>query len=62
METSRHTSFAILAFTILAFGALLLEHTGFLAFRTEILARVDDGDVMGATDFLSKAPPVAPAR
>ncbi|MBB4233949.1 hypothetical protein [Rhizobium esperanzae] len=62
METSRHTSFAILAFTIIAAGALLLEHTGFLAFRTEILARVDDGDVMGATDIVSETPPAAPAR
>ncbi|PDT03362.1 hypothetical protein CO666_15035 [Rhizobium chutanense] len=62
METSRHTSFAIFAFTILAFGALLLEHTGFLAFRTEILAGVDDGDVVGATDFLSKTPSAAPSR
>ncbi|MGZ2501169.1 hypothetical protein ACVINI_001651 [Rhizobium beringeri] len=46
METSRHISFAILTFTVLAAGALLLEHTGLFAgaFRTEILARVDAGD------------------
>ncbi|MBY5566848.1 hypothetical protein HFO55_06200 [Rhizobium leguminosarum] len=45
-ETSRHISFAILAFTVLAGGTLLLEHTGFFAgaFRTEILARVDAGN------------------
>ncbi|WP_442154933.1 hypothetical protein [Rhizobium leguminosarum] len=53
METSRHISFAILAilaFTALAAGALLLEHTGFFAgaFRTEILARVDAWDVVSA--------------
>ncbi|NKK64262.1 hypothetical protein [Rhizobium leguminosarum] len=48
METSRHISFAILAFTVIAGGALLLEHTGFFtgAFRTEILARVDAADVV----------------
>ncbi|MBA1348078.1 hypothetical protein [Rhizobium sp. WYCCWR 11146] len=48
METSRHISFAILTFTVLAAGALLLEHTGFFAgaFRTEILARVDAGDLV----------------
>ncbi|MBY3039764.1 hypothetical protein [Rhizobium laguerreae] len=48
METSHHISFAILTFTVLAAGALLLEHTGFFAgaFRTEILARVDAGDVV----------------
>lgn len=48
VETSRHISFAILAFTVLAAGTLLLEHTGFFAgaFRTEILARVDAGDVV----------------
>ncbi|ANP88728.1 hypothetical protein [Rhizobium leguminosarum] len=46
METRRHISFAILTFTVLAAGTLLLEHTGFFAgaFRTEILARVDAGD------------------
>lgn len=49
METSRHISFAILAVSVLAAGALLLEHTGLFAgvFRTEILARVDAGDVVG---------------
>ncbi|MBY5335867.1 hypothetical protein HFO99_18350 [Rhizobium leguminosarum] len=41
METSRSISFAILALTVFAAGALLLEHTGFFAGRTEILARVD---------------------
>jgi len=48
METSRHISFAILTFTVVAAGVLLLEHTGFFAgaFRTEILARVDAGDVV----------------
>ncbi|WP_029870801.1 hypothetical protein [Rhizobium leguminosarum] len=48
METSRHISFAILAFTVFAGGTLLLEHTGFFAgaFRTEILARVDAGGVV----------------
>jgi hypothetical protein len=49
METPRSISFAILALTVLAAGALLLEHTGFFAgaFRAEILASVDDGDVVG---------------
>ncbi|MGR9204700.1 hypothetical protein J2W92_004520 [Rhizobium leguminosarum] len=48
METSRHISFAILTFTAVAACVLLLEHTGFFAgaFRTEILARVDAGDVV----------------
>ncbi|MEI1249620.1 hypothetical protein [Rhizobium aouanii] len=48
METSPHISFAILAFTVLAAGTLLLEHTGFFAgvFRTEILARINAGDVV----------------
>ncbi|MFF0949897.1 hypothetical protein ACFYE9_20165 [Rhizobium leguminosarum] len=48
METSRHISFAILAVTVFAGGTLLLEHTGFFAgaFRTEILATVDAGDVV----------------
>ncbi|MBB4195243.1 hypothetical protein GGE45_005148 [Rhizobium aethiopicum] len=53
MERSCAISFAILAFTIIAGGALLLEHTGLFAaaFRTEILARVDDGDVVSAADI-----------
>ncbi|WP_064685369.1 hypothetical protein [Rhizobium bangladeshense] len=53
MRRSRHTSFAIVTVAAIAAGALLLEHTGFLAgaFRTEILARVDDGDVVNAADI-----------
>jgi hypothetical protein len=48
MRRSRRASFAIMAVAAVAAGTLLLEHTGFLAgaFRTEILARVDDGDVV----------------
>ncbi|MBY2916772.1 hypothetical protein [Rhizobium leguminosarum] len=55
METSRHISFAILAFTVFAAGALLLEHTGFFAgaFRTEILARVDAGNVVSASEAVA---------
>ena len=54
MERPRAISFALVVFTILAGGALLLEHTGRLfagAFRTEILARVDDGDMVSAADI-----------
>ncbi|OAV50747.1 hypothetical protein A6U98_11055 [Rhizobium sp. WYCCWR10014] len=55
METSRHISFTILAFTVLAAGTLLLEHTGFFAgaFRTEILARVDVGDVVSVGEAVT---------
>nr|WP_205930536.1 hypothetical protein [Rhizobium leguminosarum] len=55
VETSRHISFAILAFTVLAAGTLLLEHTGFFAgaFRTEILARVDAGDVVSVGEAVT---------
>ncbi|WP_064818353.1 hypothetical protein [Rhizobium phaseoli] len=54
MERSRHMSFAIIAVAVIAVGTLLLEkNAGFLtgAFRTEILARVDDGDVVNAADI-----------
>ncbi|WP_189636964.1 MULTISPECIES: hypothetical protein [unclassified Rhizobium] len=53
MERPRAISFAVVVFTVLAGGALLLEHTGFFAgaFRTEILARVDDGDMVSAADI-----------
>ncbi|MDF0699945.1 hypothetical protein PYR71_26335 [Rhizobium sp. MC63] len=53
MRRSRHTSFAIMAVAAIAAGVLLLEHAGLLAgaFRTEILARVDDGDVVNALDI-----------
>ncbi|MBY2990312.1 hypothetical protein HF263_07315 [Rhizobium leguminosarum] len=55
METSRHISFAILAFTVFAAGTLLLEHTSFFAgaFRTEILARVDAWDVVSASEAVT---------
>ncbi|MBY3227120.1 hypothetical protein [Rhizobium laguerreae] len=55
METSHHISFAILTFTVLAAGALLLEHTGFFAgaFRTEILERVDAGDVVSVGEAVT---------
>ncbi|MDV4157199.1 hypothetical protein R1521_14265 [Rhizobium brockwellii] len=55
MQTSRHISFAILTFTVLAASALLLEHTGFFAgaFRTEILARVDAGDVVSVGEAVT---------
>ena len=55
METSRHISFAILTFTVVAAGVLLLEHTGFFAgaFRTEILARVDGAQNISASDKAS---------
>ncbi|MGO8187266.1 hypothetical protein [Rhizobium leguminosarum] len=55
METSHHISFAILTFTVLAAGASLLEHTGFFAgaFRTEILARVDAGDVVSVGEAVT---------
>ncbi|MBX4996433.1 hypothetical protein HJB51_23640 [Rhizobium lentis] len=51
MERSRPISFVILAFMLLAGGAFLLEHTGLFAgaLRTEILARVDEGEVVKAT-------------
>ncbi|MBB2752304.1 UNVERIFIED_ORG: hypothetical protein GGI57_003007 [Rhizobium aethiopicum] len=53
MKRSRHASFAIITVAVIAAGALLLEYTGLLAgaFRTEILARVDDGDVVNAVDI-----------
>ncbi|ARM88718.1 hypothetical protein RHEC894_CH02429 [Rhizobium sp. CIAT894] len=52
MGKSRRISVAILAFAIIAGGALLLQHTGLFAgtFRTEILARVDDRDVVSTAD------------
>ena len=55
METSRSISFTILALTVFAAGALLLEHTGFFAgaFRTEILARVDGAQNISASDKAS---------
>ncbi|KAF5886454.1 MULTISPECIES: hypothetical protein [Rhizobium] len=55
METSHHISFAILTFTVLAAGASLLEHTGFFAgaFRTEILARGDAGDVVSVGEAVT---------
>lgn len=55
METSRSNSFAILALTVLAAGALLLDHTGFFAgaFRTEILAMVDGGDVVSVGEAVT---------
>ncbi|WP_050579541.1 hypothetical protein [Rhizobium leguminosarum] len=54
-ETSRHISFAILTFTVLAAGTLLLGHTGFFAgaFRTEILARVDAGDLVSVGEAVT---------
>ncbi|OWV71060.1 hypothetical protein ATY77_15990 [Rhizobium sp. R634] len=58
MKRSRSVSVVILAFTVIAGGALLLEHNGIFAgaFRTEILARVDDRDVArpGATAVLAQ--------
>ncbi|MBY5438024.1 hypothetical protein [Rhizobium leguminosarum] len=55
MEMSRSISFTILALTVFAAGALLLEHTGFFAgaFRTEILARVDGAQNISASDKAS---------
>ncbi|UWU30578.1 hypothetical protein N2600_11840 [Rhizobium sp. WSM1274] len=55
METSRSISFTILALTVFAAGALLLEHTGFSAeaFRADILARVDDAQNTSASDKAS---------
>ncbi|QND16714.1 hypothetical protein HB775_08590 [Rhizobium leguminosarum bv. trifolii] len=60
VETSRLISFPVLTFpvltfTVLAAGALLLEHTGFFAgaFRTEIPARVDAGDVVSASEAVT---------
>ncbi|EJC79567.1 hypothetical protein Rleg4DRAFT_1163 [Rhizobium leguminosarum bv. trifolii WSM2297] len=57
MQRSRHISFAILTVAVMTVGALLLEQSGFLAsaFRTEILARVDDGDVVNAADISNGA-------
>lgn len=48
METSRHTSPAILALAVIAGGAFLLFHSGFFdgAFRTDILASVKAEDVL----------------
>ncbi|MGZ2380498.1 hypothetical protein [Rhizobium brockwellii] len=55
VETSRLISFPVLTFTVLAAGALLLEHTGFFAgaFRTEIPASVDAGDVVSASEAVT---------
>ncbi|PDT14049.1 hypothetical protein CO670_24825 [Rhizobium sp. J15] len=65
MKRSRPVSVVILAFTVIAGGALLLKHTGIFAgaFRTEILARVDDRDVVRAANItdgaaLSSPPPL----
>ncbi|RUM26866.1 hypothetical protein EFQ99_01275 [Rhizobium vallis] len=60
MKASRHISFAILAFTMFAGGALLSERAGLFtgAFRTEILARVDDGDVVSAAEIAQDAGPL----
>lgn len=57
MELSRHISFAILTIAVMTVSALLLEHSGVLAraFRTEILARVNDGDVVKAADISNAA-------
>lgn len=57
MKTRRPMSFVILAVAVMAAGALLLEHTGVFAgaFRTEILARVDDGDVVNTADIVNGA-------
>ncbi|MBY5696590.1 hypothetical protein HFO36_13265 [Rhizobium leguminosarum] len=51
----RSWKLAILVFTVLAAGTLLLEHTGFFAgaFRTEILARVDTGDVVSVGEAVT---------
>ena len=48
MKRSRSVSVVILAFTVIAGGALLLKHSSIFAgaFRAEILARVDDRDVV----------------
>ncbi|UVD59134.1 hypothetical protein NE852_11680 [Rhizobium sp. Pop5] len=52
MKTSHHISYAILAVTLVAGSTLLSERAGLFngAFRTEILARVDGGDVVCAAD------------
>ncbi|WP_041678667.1 hypothetical protein [Rhizobium etli] len=52
LERVRAISFAILVFIVFAGGALLLEHAGLFAgtFRTEILARVYNGDVTSAAE------------
>jgi hypothetical protein len=52
METSRHTSPAILALAVIAGGAFLLLHSGFFdgAFRTDILASVKAEDVLTAAN------------
>ncbi|AHG45658.1 hypothetical protein RLEG12_21525 [Rhizobium leguminosarum bv. trifolii CB782] len=57
MESSLHISFAILTIAVMTVSVLLLEHSGVLAraFRTEILARVDDGDVVKAADISNAA-------
>jgi len=62
MQTSRHISFAILAVTLIAGSTILSQHAGLFAgaFRTEILARVDNGDVVSTADIAAVAHDAGP--
>ncbi len=53
METSRHSSPAVLVAAMIAGSAFLIQHNGFFegAFRTDILASVKAEDVLTATDL-----------
>ena len=61
MESSRHTSPAILALAIVAGAAFLLQQSGFFngIFNTDILASVKAQDVLGAADIAGMQKPVA---
>ncbi|MBB3591029.1 hypothetical protein FHX08_001373 [Rhizobium sp. BK529] len=61
MESSRHTSPAILAFAVVAGGVFLLQQSGFFngIFRTDILASVKAEDVLSASDIAAMEKPVA---
>lgn len=64
MESSRHTSPAILALAIVAGGAFLLQQSGFFngIFSTEILASVRAEDVLSAGDIAARDNPVTAAN
>lgn len=61
MESSRHTSPAILALAILVGGAFLLQQSGFFdgVFNTDILASVKAEDVLSAADIAAMGKPLA---
>jgi hypothetical protein len=63
MESSRHTSPAILALAIVAGIAFLLQQSGFFngIFSTDILASVKAEDMLSAADFAGMEKPTTQA-